>query len=187
METLLSILLGLGLSASCGFRVFIPLLVASLAARTGHLELGPGYAWIASNTALATFAVATLLEVAGYFIPWVDNVLDAIATPAAILAGMLLTASTVTGLDPFLRWTLAIVGGGGSAAIFHGLTATARHVSSFTTGGLGNPLLATVEAAGATFLAVLAIVVPVLAVLLVAVLIYWGLTRLLFRRPARAA
>jgi len=189
METVLSILLGLGLAAACGFRVFVPLLVMSVAARAGagHLELGQGYAWIGSYAALVTFAVATALEIAGYYIPWIDNLLDAIATPTAILAGILVTASVVTGMDPFLRWTLAILGGGGTAAVFQGITATARQISSFTTGGLGNPLLSTVEAGSSALLAVLAILLPVVAVLVVAGLLYFGVKRLLFRRPVRAA
>jgi uncharacterized protein DUF4126 len=188
METLLSILLGLGLAAACGFRVFVPLLVMSLASRAGagYLELGGGFAWIGSTPALISFAVATGLEIAGYYIPWIDNLLDAVATPAAIIAGMVVTASAVTGMDPFVRWTLAIVGGGGTAAVFQGITATARQLSSFTTGGLGNPLIATMEAGGSALLAVLAIGVPVLAVLLVVLLLYFGVKRLLFRRPARA-
>jgi hypothetical protein len=99
---------------------------------------------------------------------------------------MVVTASAVTDVDPFLRWTLAILGGGGTAAVFQGITATARSLSSFATGGLGNPVIATLEAGGSALLAVLAIVVPVVAMLLVVSLLYLGVKRLLFRRPARA-
>lgn len=189
METLLSILLGLGLAAACGFRVFVPLLIMSIASRAGagYLELGHGFAWIGSTAALVAFSAATLLEIAGYYIPWVDNLLDAIATPTAIVAGMMVTASAVTDMDPFFRWTLAIVGGGGTAAVFQGMTATARHVSSFTTGGLGNPVLATMEAGSSALLSVLAIVMPVVAMLLIAGFLYFAVKRLLFRRPVRAA
>ncbi|MGD2115402.1 MAG: DUF4126 family protein, partial [Acidobacteriota bacterium] len=38
METLLSVALGLGLAAACGFRVFVPLLAMSVAVRAGHME-----------------------------------------------------------------------------------------------------------------------------------------------------
>lgn len=188
METLLGILLGLGLAAACGFRVFVPLLVMSIASRAGagYLELGQGFAWIGSTPALITFSAATLMEIAGYYIPWVDNLLDAVATPTAIVAGILVTASAVTDVDPFLRWTLAIVGGGGTAATFQGITATARQVSSFTTGGLGNPVIATIEAGSSALLSVLAIVMPIFAMLLIVGLLYFGVKKLLFRRPARA-
>lgn len=189
MDTVLSILIGIGLSAACGFRVFVPLLVMSLASRAGvgHLELGPSFAWIGSAPALIAFAVATVLEIAGYYIPWVDNLLDAVATPTAIVAGILVTASAAGEMSPLLRWSLAILAGGGTAAVFQGITATARQISSFTTGGLGNPVVATVEAGGSAILSVLAITLPVLAVLVVFGLLFFGVRRMLFRRPVRAA
>src|SRR5216683_7976823 len=111
MATLLSICVGIGLSAACGFRLFVPLLVMSIASLSGHLTLSHGFEWIGSYPALMAFAVATFVEVAGYYVPWVDNLLDTIATPAAIVAGTLMTASLVTDLSPFLKWTLAIIAG----------------------------------------------------------------------------
>src|SRR2546425_4190452 len=116
METLLSVCVGIGLSAACGFRVFVPLVVMSIAALTGHLTLARGFEWVGSYPALVAFSVATCVEIAGYYVPWVDNLLDTIATPAAIIAGTLMTASLVTDLSPFLKWTLAIIAGGGGAA-----------------------------------------------------------------------
>jgi len=190
VDTVLSLLIGLGLAAACGFRVFVPLLIMSLASRAGvgHLTLGGNFAWIGSTPALIAFSAATLLEIAGYYIPWVDNLLDTVATPTAVVAGVLVTASSMTDVSPFLKWTLAVVAGGGTTAVFQGFTAMARHVSSFTTGGLGNPVLATAEAGGSALLSVLAITLPVLAFLLVLGLLYFGVKKLLFRRPtARAA
>ena len=190
METFLSILIGLGLSAACGFRVFVPLLVMSLASRAGvgQLVLGDGFTWIGSNAALISFGAATVLEIAGYYIPWVDNLLDAVATPTAIVAGIVVTASSMaaTDVNPFLQWSLAILAGGGTTAVFQGFTATTRQISSFTTGGLANPLVATAEAGGSALLAVLAITLPVVAILLVISLLFFGVKRLLFRRPANA-
>lgn len=189
MDTLFSVLIGLGLAAACGFRVFVPLLVMSLASRAeiGHLVLGDGFAWMGTTAALLTFATATVLEIAGYYIPWVDNLLDAIATPTAIVAGILVTASSVTDMDPFLKWTLAVVGGGGTTAVFQGITATARQISSFATGGLGNPVLATAETGSSALLSVLAITLPILAIVLVLSLLYFGAKKLLFRRPTPRA
>jgi hypothetical protein len=190
MDMVLSLFIGLGLAAACGFRVFVPLLIMSLASRAevGHLVLGSHFAWIGSTPALVAFSVATLLEIAGYYIPWVDNLLDTVATPTAIVAGILVTASAMTtDVSPFLKWTLAVLAGGGTTAVFQGITATARHISSFTTGGLGNPVLATAEAGGSALLAVLAITLPVVAFLLVVWLIWFGAKKLLFRRPAPRA
>jgi hypothetical protein len=190
VDTVLSILIGLGLAAACGFRVFVPLLIMSLASRAevGHLVLGEHFAWIGSTPALIAFSVATVLEIAGYYIPWVDNLLDAVATPTAIVAGILVTASAMTtDVSPMLKWTLAVLAGGGTTAVFQGVTSMVRHVSSFTTGGLGNPLVATAEAGSSALLSVLAITLPVLAFLLVLSLLYFGVKKLLFRRPAARA
>lgn len=187
MEILFSVLIGLGLAAACGFRVFVPLLVMGLASRheVGMLALGDELSWLGSTPALIALAAATLLEIGGYYIPWVDNLLDAVATPTAIVAGILVTAAAVSGeMSPFLQWTLAVLGGGSTTAVFQGVTATARQVSSFTTGGLGNPVIATAEAGGSALLAVLAITVPVVAILLVIGFLVFAAKRILFRRPA---
>src|SRR5258707_766791 len=104
MDTIFSLLAGLGLSAACGFRVFVPLLVISIASLSGHLTLSPGFAWVGTWPALIAFATATALEVAGYYVPWVDNLLDTVATPAAIVAGTIVTASMVSNMDPFMKW-----------------------------------------------------------------------------------
>jgi hypothetical protein len=173
METILSICVGIGLSSACGFRVFVPLLVMSIAGLSGHLTLGHGFEWIGSYPAVVAFSVATVLEIAGYYIPWVDHLLDTIATPAAIIAGMLVTTSVVVNLSPFLKWTLGVIAGGGAAGLVQAATVMTRGTSTVTTGGLANPLVATVELAGAIVTSVLAIVVPVLSVVLLGGLVFF--------------
>src|SRR5215469_198193 len=125
METFLSICVGVGLSAACGFRVFVPLLVMNIAALSGHLTLAHGFEWIGSYPALVAFSVATCLEIGGYFIPWLDHLLDTIATPTAIIAGTIISASIVTDLSPFLKWTLAVIAGGGAAGLVQSATVAA--------------------------------------------------------------
>src|SRR5207247_11030604 len=120
MRPLLSFLVGIGLSAACGFRVFVPLLVVSIASYTGHLHLSSGFEWMGSTAALIAFAPATALEIAGYYVPWVDNLLDTIASPAAVIAGTLITASLVAGMRPLLKWALAVIAGGGVAGLVRG-------------------------------------------------------------------
>jgi hypothetical protein len=134
MDLLLSLCMGIGLSAACGFRVFVPLLIMSIAAKTGHLTLAPAFQWIGSDIALWTFAIATILEVGAYYIPLLHHLLDIIAMPVAITAGIIITASMIGGLSPFLKWTLAVIAGGGAAGVVHGATAVTRGVSTATTG-----------------------------------------------------
>jgi hypothetical protein len=166
METIMSILLGLGLSAACGFRVFVPLLMLSAAVHTGHLSLASGFDWIGSTPALVAFATATVLEIAGYYLPWVDNFLDAVTSPASVIAGTLVTASVVTDLDPLWRWSLALIAGGGLAGLVQGTTVAARGTSTATTLGLTNPVLATAELGGSVVTSVVSLWMPVLVIVL---------------------
>jgi hypothetical protein len=179
MNTLLSVLLGIGLSAACGFRIFVPFLVVGIAARTGHLTLGPSFEWMAAMPALIAFGVATAFEIAAYYVPWLDHVLDVVATPAAVVAGMVMTASVVTGLDPMLKWTLALIAGGGIAGTVQALTVGTRKVSLLTTGGLANPIVSTAELLGAVTLTVLAIALPLLAFAVIAWALFFGVRHLL--------
>ncbi len=185
---LVSAAVGLGLAAACGFRVFVPLLIASLAAHYGRLPLAGGFEWLATLPALIALGTATALEVGAYYVPWLDHALDLVATPTAVLAGMLAAASVVTDLPPVLKWSTVIIGGGGAAGLIQGASVLLRLKSGALTGGLANPLVSTLELAGAGMTAMLAILLPLLCLVLVAMLlvtVFRGTGRLLFgRRPA---
>jgi len=184
MELALAALVGLALSAACGFRVFVPPLVISIAAQAGSLELAEGFDWIATPAATIAFAVATALEVGGYFVPWLDNALDVLSVPAAGVAGTVLTASMVTDVSPFLQWSLAVVAGGGSATTVSAGMALLRGKSTVLTLGLANPVVSLLEAVAAGTVSVLAAFAPLLAALL-AVSLALGVVVLLRRRADR--
>jgi Domain of unknown function (DUF4126) len=184
-EVALSIALGVGLAAAVGFRVFLPMLVMSIAAYTGHLTLSSGFAWLGSAPALLTLALAALLEVIAYYIPGVDNLLDALATPAALIAGTVVAAAVMVDLPPLVKWTTAVIAGGGAAGLTQGITSLLRLKSTALTGGLGNHIIATGELGGALGVSLLALAAPVLAVALVAVFCWFAirvLRRLLRKR-----
>jgi hypothetical protein len=162
-ELIVSILLGIGLSASAGFRVFIPLLVTSVAARMGWLPLEQGFQWMSSFAAIVCFSTATAVEIAAYYFPVVDNFLDAITTPMAIGAGALLATSVLPIDNDLLKWVLGIFIGGGSAGIIQTGTALLRLASTKTTAGFGNPVVSTAEHAAALGTSVSAIFLPVIA------------------------
>ncbi|MCP4657885.1 MAG: DUF4126 domain-containing protein [bacterium] len=188
MEILLSLAVGIGLSAACGFRIFIPFLIMSIAARTGHLELAGGFDWISSTPAIIGFASATVLEIAAYYLPLIDNLLDTIAAPSAVVAGVVATASQVADLDPWLAWSVAIVAGGGAAGAVQGLTTVVRQLSAMATAGFGNPLVSTVEAGGSLMMSMVAVVFAPLAVFGFLVLLYFTVKKVFFRhKPAEAA
>ena len=188
MNPLFGIPVGLALSAAAGLRVFVPLLLTGIAARLGALTLTPSMAWVGSDPALVAFATATVLEVGAYYVPWLDNLLDAIATPAAITAGVMLTAAATPELSPFLRWALAIVAGGGAAGLVQAGTALLRLKSSAFTAGAGNPLIASAELAGSLALSIAGLLAPLLAAVVAAALLVFLASRLgRLRRERRRA
>lgn len=178
MEVALGILLGLGLSAACGFRVFVPLLIASAASCKGYVVLAPGFEWIGTTPALVAFGAATAIEIGGYYIPVVDNFLDTIAGPAAVIAGIILSASFIEGVHPVMKWSLAIIAGGGAAGGIKLGASAIRAVSSFATGGLGNPVVSTVESITSVFLSVLSILLPIAVIIVFLVLGYFAVRKL---------
>lgn len=188
-DTFLGVALGIGLAAAAGFRIFVPLLIAGLVARFGGLPLGDGFQWLASTPALVTFGTAVVVEALAYHIPGLDHLLDALAPPATVAAGVVLSAAVMTDLPPAVLWPVAVIAGGGAAGLTKGGATVLRAHSGVLTGGLANPLVAAAETLGATGLAVLAIVVPVVGLVLVVVFVVWAVRRggrvLFGRRRAR--
>jgi hypothetical protein len=185
----LAVALGVGLAAAAGFRVFLPMLVLAIAAHSGHVTLSSSLAWLGTPAALVMLSVAAVLETLAYYIPAVDNVLDVVGAPVALLAGIAVAAAVMTGLPPMVKWTTAVIAGGGAAGLTHGLTSLLRAKSTVTTAGLGNHAIATGELGGALIVSVLALVAPLAALVLVA-LFYWftlRLVRRLFRKDRPAA
>ncbi|MBU1676550.1 DUF4126 domain-containing protein, partial [bacterium] len=171
METALSLMLGLGLAAAVGFRIFVPFLMVSLAAHTGHLDLSDGQAWIGTLPALIMFAAATLAEIAAYHLPWFDHLLDILSGPAAVVCGAILMASAAVDMEPLVKWPVAIIAGGGTAGLIRGASAGLRVGSTALTGGFANPGFTAVETGGSLTLTLLALLVPVAALVLTALLL----------------
>lgn len=170
-ETVLSICLGIGLSASVGFRVFLPLFALSLAAYFNVWQLNESWQWVGGIPALITLGVATLVEICAYFIPYIDNLLDSIAVPLAAIAGTAVMLSTVADLSEVTTWALAIIAGGGTAAAIAGTSGTTRLASTATTGGLANPIVATLETGSSVVMSTLSIFAPIVAIILAVVIL----------------
>ena len=179
----LSIVLGIALAAATGFRVFLPMLIVSGAAYTGHLHLNDSFAWLGAPSALIMLSVAALAEVLAYYIPAIDNLLDALATPAAFIAGTIVSAAVMIDMPPMVKWTAAIVAGGGVAGVTQGVTGILRAHSTVLTGGLGNAVISTAELGGAVLISFLALAAPAAAIALVVpfLLVAIRLARGLFR------
>ena len=177
----LSIVLGVALAAATGFRVFLPMLIVSGAAYTGHLHLDDSFAWLGTVSALIMLSVAALAEVLAYYIPIVDSLLDTVATPAAFVAGTIVSAAVMIDAPPMLKWTAAVIAGGGVAGLTQGLTGILRAHSTALTGSLGNPVIATAELGSAALISFLALAAPVAAIGLVVLFLVVAI-RLLRRR-----
>ena len=171
-ETVISIFLGIGLAASVGFRVFLPLFALSLVGYFDVWSLNDSWQWIGSLAAVITLGVATIFEIFAYFIPWVDNLLDSMAVPLAAIAGTAVMVSTVAGLDPVVTWSLAIIAGGGTATAIKGAGATSRLASTATTGGVANPVISTVETGTAMVVTTASIFAPMLATVFVIIILF---------------
>ena len=171
-EAILSIFLGVGLAASVGFRVFVPLFALSLAAHFNFWELNESWQWIGSLAAVITLGVATIVEIFAYYIPLVDNLLDSIAVPLAAIAGTAVMVSTVADLSPVITWALAIIAGGGTAAAIAGTSSVTRLASTTTTAGLANPVISTLETGTSLVMTIISIFIPVLAIILVCIMLF---------------
>lgn len=185
-QLLLALCMGIALSAACGFRVFVPLLVAGLAVRFGGVHVADSLAWAGSDAALVCLGIATLLEITAYYIPYVDNLLDTVCTPMALIAGTVVMSGMLGELPPYLQWGIGIVGGAGSAGMVQAGGVLLRGVSTGGTGGIANPVLSTVENILATLGAVLAVFVPILAAG-VMILLVWITGRMIRRWRRRRA
>lgn len=165
VDFILSLALGLGLATAVGFRVFLPLFMLGIAVRWGHIPATSGFEWVGSDAALTMFAVAAVAEVAAFYVPFLDNAFSAIAAPVAIAAGIGVTALALGDAPPMLKWTLAIIAGGGAAAATHGATSLLRGASTVATIGLGNHLISTGEIVGAIGMSLLALILPYIALI----------------------
>lgn len=172
-EIIAAVAIGIGLSASCGFRVFVPMFVASIAAKTGVLPVQEGFEWLASWPTMISFGTATIIEILAYYIPFIDNLLDAVTTPLAIGAGTLLLTSVLPIDNDFLKWTSGFIVGGGAAATIQGGSVLTRLASSKLTAGVGNPVVSTGEHVAAIGTSVLFLIIPVfIAIAIIGLIVF---------------
>jgi hypothetical protein len=175
VETVFAILTGIGLSAACGFRIFLPLLALNLASMYGLVGLAPGFEWIGGYQVTIAFGFATVLEIVAYYIPWLDNIMDSIASPVSVIAGTIATASLITDIPPSLKWTISIIAGGGIAGLLQGATVALRAKSTIFTAGLGNFLVASFELLASAIVAFLSLILPIAALILALLLVTYCL------------
>ncbi|ANH82042.1 hypothetical protein A8C56_14640 [Niabella ginsenosidivorans] len=173
IQALSATALGIALAACCGFRVFVPLLVAGLASRLHLFHFADHFAWLSSTPALITLGAATAVEIAGYYIPFIDNILDTIAAPMATIAGTVLATAVIPIDSEWIKWLVGIIAGGGSAGLIASGTGLLRLFSTKATLGTGNIFVATGENAAAIAGSVLSFLMPVVMAVLCLLFMIW--------------
>jgi|TARA_Y100000996_G_scaffold78335_1_gene53071 hypothetical protein len=159
--------MGISLAAASGFRVFLPPFLMSLAVKVSLIDIdlvGSQFEFFTSTPAIIILGIATVAEFAAYYTPWIDNILDTIATPAAVLAGIGVTAISLEGSEPIVQWAIAVIAGGGMSATIQTATVATRGISSTFTLGVANPVVATSENIASVALTIIAILFPILAI-----------------------
>lgn len=173
IQYLLSAFIGIGLAAASGFRIFMPLFAVSLASYLGWIPMGDEWQWLGSLPTLLASGIAMIIEVLAYYIPFVDNLLDSINVPLAMIAGTVLFASQFTEMGAFAQWALALIAGGGTAAVIKTGFAGARATSTATTAGVANAGVSSVENMGGVSLSFLALALPIVAFIITLLLLFF--------------
>ena len=183
-DLLFSVALGIGLAAATGFRVFLPLLVAGLAARAGWDAAHRIFRLAPEHARAGRIEYCSRAGDPGLLHPGVDHLLDVLAAPLAVIAGVVASASVMVDMPAEVRWPIAVIAGGGVAALTKGAAAVVRAKSAALTGGLGNPVVSTAETAGAVTVSILALVAPLLCLVGVIAIAVWAVRRMRRSRTA---
>lgn len=176
---LANIAMGIALSACAGFRVFVPMLAASIAGHFGVIDLPADMNWLGTWPAMISLGTAAVAEIGAYYIPFIDNLLDTIAAPLSVAAGTVLASSIlpIADQEPLIRWGIALLAGGSAAGTIQLGTGLLRLFSSKATVGTGNFVVSTTENAAAVSGSLLSFLIPVVVALLVIVLVIWILVK----------
>ena len=175
LQVLIAASTGLGLAAASGFRVFLPPFLMAVWVRIGFLDVnieGTEFESFSSDVSILLLGVASLSEILAYKIPWMDNMLDSLATPMAGLAGVSVVAVSLEGADPSVQWALAIIAGGGTSLSIQSATVAGRGLSSMFTLGLANPFFSLIEDIASVLLIFIALLAPLVALCASMILIF---------------
>lgn len=174
MDLATAILTGLGLAAAAGLNAYIPLVIVGFLQYFDVVDFGAPFDNLANPWVLGVLVVLLLVEILADKVPAVDSVNDVIQTVVRPAAGAILfaaNANVVTDVHPALALGAGLLLAGG----VHTAKATVRPVVTAATGGLGNPVVSTIEDIVALVVSVLSILLPVLTfiALVALVIVIW--------------
>jgi hypothetical protein len=175
IEQVLTFLVGVGLAASVGLRISFPILIVSIFSYSGYITLSTYFVWLGTLPALIVLIIIATIDTLAFYIVWLDNLLDAIEHPVSILVGILITGAVITEFNPYLKWLMALIIGGGIAGTINAATGLLRLKISTETDGKRNFAFSTLEILGSIGLAIISIFLPFIAGLISAIaLIYFS-------------
>jgi hypothetical protein len=171
MDILMGIFSAFGLSASAGLNAYIPLLTIALLARfTNLINLGQPWDLLTSWWIIGLLLVLSLVEFFADSIPAVNHINDIIQSfirPTAGAIAFAASADVITEVNPVLSLAAGLLIAGG----VHSVKALAvRPAVTAATGGTANLPVHILENITATFVSVLAIVLPVILIAFVLVI-----------------
>lgn len=189
---MIAALTGMGLSAAAGLNAYIPFLVVALIARfTDAITLPSGYAWIESGWAIGIGSLLLLAEVVLDKVPVVDSVNDAIQTVIRpSMGGLIFAATSAAGELDGSTWMqdhpwVGVVLGVAVSLLVHSGKVAARPVVNATTLGVGGPVVSTIEDGASVGLSLVAIFLPLLTLLVLALMAWFGASMVRRRRRRR--
>lgn len=180
-----ALLTGLGLAAPAGLNAYLPLLVLALAGRlSAAVSLGRPYDFLATNWGIGIIVLLLTVEVVVDKVPGLDHANDLLGSAIRPAAGAVvaMAATSDTALNPVVAMLLGLL----VAGSVHTAKATTRPAVTLGTGGLGNPLVSMAEDVVAAVASIVAIFVPILALVFLvgfAVFFVWAFRRLRRLRP----
>ncbi len=181
-----SIISAFGLSAASGLNAYIPLLIVALTARfTNWITLSAPFDVLTSDWIIGILVVLLGLEFFADKIPVVDHANDVIQTFVRPAAGAILfaaEANVITNVHPVIAMGLGLLVAFG----VHATKATARPIVTVATGGVGNPVVSTVEDVASVGITLMALLAPILLLLSFVALLLGGYM-IWTRRKATAA
>lgn len=172
MDLYLKILIGLGLSAASGFRLFVPFAVLSIFTISGIYNTTSTPYIFSSDLFLVIFIILSVSEVLLFYNPWIDNMLDLISTPASIFSGIILTYFVLYDTEIYLRLLISVILGGLVSLNVQLLTVKARSSTSIFSKGNGNQIVSTIENISSIFISILVLKFPLAGIFVSAIIIY---------------
>ncbi|WP_182113907.1 MULTISPECIES: DUF4126 domain-containing protein [unclassified Actinotalea] len=191
---MLELLTGAGLATASGLNAALPLLVLGVLDRwTPFLTLPDGWQWLTNGWVLAILAGLLVLEVVADKVPVVDTINDVVQTVVRPTAGGLAFGAgsgsqTVAVTDPGEFFTsgswVPVAVGVLLALTVHTGKALGRPVVNAATAGAGGPIASVLEDVASAVMTFVALVLPVLVIVGLA-LLAWAGVRVVRRRAQR--